>query len=335
MRRQLLIVVLLSTACGGDLSEELGSHGAFITDGVVDTGHPSVGLLDLVLPMPDNPTQLGSGLCTGTLVGQRTVLTAAHCLEDIHQASFKIGGKSYAAKSWKFHPQYDTLWLETKYVVSFDIGVVLLDEAPPITSKSVGKTAPTVGAQITLVGFGDTAWMAEDYGTKRQATNNVAKVTPHELNVIGTGNGVGNICHGDSGGPAFIQRNGVEVLVGINSRGSVDYQDVCGASEFESRVDVALGWLREVTAGDIVVEGEQPTPSPAPTTEAPQEEPPAAAPPSTNTSYGTPSSEQPATSHATPAMIRGSCSVGAGAGSFGLPLLLLALLIFSRRRAHA
>jgi len=87
-----------------------------------------------------------------------------------------------------------------------------------------------------------------DSGTKRIATNTIARVRSTTIAFLGSGNGIGNTCNGDSGGPAFSIIDGEEVVVGVTSSGTVP----CGNDGFDTRVDVFAAWLEQIAAGDLV-----------------------------------------------------------------------------------
>lgn len=217
--------------------ELLGKEGERITGGAPYTGHPAVGMV-----------QIGSGgLCTGTLIGDKTVLTAAHCIEDGTFYNFVLdSGETINANSAARHPQW------TGNGAPYDFGVILLSKKPTtVASLPVATSAPTKGLPITLVGYGSTYCQVQnnqivceqDAGIKRRATNTIASVTSIEFTFVGTG----STCKGDSGGPAFATMGGKEVQIGVTSRGQMP----CGQLAYDGRVDVVVDWIRQVAGGDV------------------------------------------------------------------------------------
>src|SRR5262245_32648891 len=81
MRRLLFAFLCLAQpAC--DLDLDVGSSSEPIVNGLATHGFPSVGNLlygSVTAPISDDNQQ---PWCTGTLIGARTFLTAAHCVED-------------------------------------------------------------------------------------------------------------------------------------------------------------------------------------------------------------------------------------------------------------
>jgi MYXO-CTERM domain-containing protein len=100
------------------------------------------------------------------------------------------------------------------------------------------------------VGFGVTADGAGDGGVKRKAENVVQDVVPTRFSVSGSGAGVGNVCKGDSGGPALATLQQQEVLVGIASAA----EGACGASlSWETRADAYREWIDLAAGGDLAM----------------------------------------------------------------------------------
>jgi hypothetical protein len=242
------LCALLAQGCGveGVVSiketDQTGERQAAITDGTLDSGHLSVGMLIAKGSTSCSASPLQGAVCTITLVGQRTLLTAAHCIHpgEVHIVCFD-NQTTYKPKSLVPHSGWNSTTLEN------DIAVVLLDTPPPITPSIIARTPPTTGQTITLVGFGTTDEVLKDAGSKRIATNAIKDLWATRFSYAGTGGGVGNTCHGDSGGPAFSNVAGSEVQVGVTSAGLTP----CGTLGYSTRVDAYTGWLEQVSGGDL------------------------------------------------------------------------------------
>jgi len=213
-----------------------------IVNGSFDTGHPAVGLLYLK----------GVPSCTATLIGSRTVLTAAHCVTDASSPPYTpIFPIAFATGPGKSSPMVmaDTIKIHPGYGAKVDLAVVRLKQAiKGVTPASIASTPPKLGEAVTLVGYGYTSDKdAGSFGVKRKAHNTIGKISATLITFYGAAGSSGNICFGDSGGPAFAIRGGREVLVGVHSYGD----GACGVAEHDVRADAYLHWMGQQAAGDL------------------------------------------------------------------------------------
>jgi hypothetical protein len=251
-----LLSLLLLAGCGeAEPFEGVASVTQAIVNGTPDSGHPSVGALWTPSGM----------LCTGTLVGRRTVLTAAHCLHLFGRETptFQLGQQSYAVVAATMHPEFD---FET---AANDLALLTLAAAPPVTPLALSSQPPALFDQVVLVGFGRTDTdSAASQGTKREATNRVLWKTATTFGYFTTWGGSGTICPGDSGGPALLRVAGREVVVGVHSTYGIDTAltrqlDVlrsCSTAGFDVRTDAFLSWMKQTAGGDVGIDEAVPAP---------------------------------------------------------------------------
>ena len=190
--------------------------------------------------------------CTGTVIADDVVLTAAHCLEDDwgypvspEELLFSVGddvadplASFFVAEVW-IHPDFDGI------EAYHDLGVLILEspvsgavsDLQPLPVNRRGFGSELVQRVVQNVGYGVT----EDdyYNTLRWwTTEPITQVEDYEFTVYG--NGVSSVCVGDSGGPSLYSFDSLAPhILGTVSWGDsscVDYDHYC-------RVDANLSFL--------------------------------------------------------------------------------------------
>jgi hypothetical protein len=213
-------VVLPWILLAGDITP-LVAHGSD------DTDHPAV----VAIVDPNGVTT-----CSGTVIDPHFVLTAAHCVvpAPAHGTRVVTGSAvgsptaSVSIAAFRAHPAFDPSSL------GHDAALLVLADVLPAAPMPLGSSAPVVGSEVTVVGWGETAGDASDYGNKRVGTASVTavdaltfQVAPHPSQP----------CEGDSGGPALFTEAGAESVVGIASHGD----SACSTQASYTRVDAVIG----------------------------------------------------------------------------------------------
>lgn len=232
--------------------EDIAETSDAIIGGSVDNAHPYVVAISYV--ETDAVGREGGRLCSGTLIGPRSILTAAHCV-----LAGSPGGK---ASSWKVFFGTDATqpgtWYPTTSAVAHpsynrpnvhdnDVAIIKLAADAPVKPIRVGQVLSDqmVGKSIIHAGFGVTSSLNGNKtgsGVKHTTTLPVSQATRMTLR---TGNGKSGVCHGDSGGAALsINATTKETfVVGVHSYVSDATQ--CAGYGFSIRTDVVYPFIKQ------------------------------------------------------------------------------------------
>lgn len=205
---------------------------ARVVNGTTTFEHPEVGAL---LGLNE---EIGAfqGVCTGTLVGCRSLMVAAHCVcpSTVENAEdclaegttdpallrvYLASGGLLPVERVAIHPSYT-------FALQGDVAIVhLAAEATGILPAPINTLGrPPYGTPALVVGYGSTGgppFQASDYGIKRSGAVETAECTngiPDASHVCWTYDGAqSSTCSGDSGGPLFLDVGAGAMVAGVIS----------------------------------------------------------------------------------------------------------------------
>lgn len=199
-------------------------------------------------------------LCTATLIAKNIALTAAHCVEHGVDHMAIITGENIDSPSERnvlrvVDAEISKQWNERNLAGqdAGDIALIRFEGKLPKGYHTAHLLSEKVtlqkGDQVVLAGYGITnASKKTGAGTLRKTEVSVQDPQFGKTEILLDQRKGSGACHGDSGGPAFVESNGKYYLMGVTSRGyPVTAPDDCRHEVVYTRVNAYRGWISQTT----------------------------------------------------------------------------------------
>jgi hypothetical protein len=205
-------------------------------------------------------TKLAGG--NATLIEPQWLITAGHVVASLtpFDRSVEFNGKRYPIDAVATHPE----WRPNGRLKSLDLALVKLSE--PVTAvepAAIYEKRDEDGRAVVFIGtgkFGDgLTGPTGDDGHWRGATNTVTSVLDNWVTFSfdrpPNGTALEGISGpGDSGGPAFVELDGKNYVIGISSANDDEgAAGPCryGSTEYYARVSTGADWIRKTVESDL------------------------------------------------------------------------------------
>jgi hypothetical protein len=227
----MLVAVAVADPAAADRASLGSAARPRIVNGVDSHDYPTVGALLYGVanaPITADTASLG---CSGTLIGCRTLLTAAHCVSGVAPQEIWVylqHAGLFTVESIARHPDYRFPAADVA-VLRLGAPVTGIDPTP----VNLVDPFPFIPAGGIIAGFGRSGGGAADYGIKRVGAVETAAclsglsndpdselVCWDFLEPIGPAGEDSNTCNGDSGGPLFLDLGGGAAVAGVTSGGT-------------------------------------------------------------------------------------------------------------------
>ena len=246
---------------GACASLAAASGASAITHGKADTAQDP--LASSVVALVADRAGGSEALCTGTIVDDGIILTAAHCVDGAPERIAIVFGTDVhrpvaLRKATGF--EQNPAWQRNEASGRGDLALVSFEGGLPDGFEPVALAQPGVvlrnGIETTMVGYGVTSAKREKGAGHLRKTKTVIIGQASATELVTDGH-AGSVCFGDSGGPAFIAGHRTRHVKGEPLKEPAPVQwgvassvmnETCNEASIHTNVADYSDWIAEVAA---------------------------------------------------------------------------------------
>lgn len=195
-------------------------------------------------------------LCTASILSDKLLVTAAHCVGSEPTNLYVVFGKDVESTDLIVRRVVTTavtpVWpsRQNQDLNNGDMAMVGFIGGLPEGYKAAEMLADSSqlkdGETVTLAGYGTSDGVAgTGAGKLRFVDTTIQQAAYSESEILMEQSKGKGACHGDSGGPAYINVNGKRLLAGVTSRGVNDPQNHCDVSSAYTSIAFYQDWIKK------------------------------------------------------------------------------------------
>jgi secreted trypsin-like serine protease len=199
--------------------------------------------------------EIGS-ICTASILSDKVLLTAAHCVVSQPTSLYVVFGTNIEATDIIVRrvvtATVTPVWTKraSQELNNGDMAMVGFIGGLPEGYKTAELLSDVSqledGVKVTLAGYGTSDGVkGTGAGKLRYVDTTIQTVGYTESEILMEQSKGFGACHGDSGGPAYVEIDGKRLVIGVTSRGVNDPDNHCGVSSAYTSVPFYADWIKE------------------------------------------------------------------------------------------